>query len=99
VDGPLNPIPGVADLNECSEPEMNDCSENAKCINQVTILPKLTNVSLQILVIAIILKLAILHICNFLTLVVFVWTSFSLSKTSELKGKNSFGIHEGRYKP
>ena len=35
VDGPLNPIPGVADLNECSEPEMNDCSENAKCVNQV----------------------------------------------------------------
>ncbi|XP_040563775.1 uncharacterized protein [Lepeophtheirus salmonis] len=34
VDGPLNPIPGVADLDECTEPEMNDCSERATCINK-----------------------------------------------------------------
>ena len=33
VDGPLNPIPGVADLNECSEPEMHDCAEEAECVN------------------------------------------------------------------
>ena len=25
VDGPLNPIPGVADLDECADPEMHDC--------------------------------------------------------------------------
>jgi len=33
VDGPLNPIPGVADLNECAEPEMHDCHELARCVN------------------------------------------------------------------
>ena len=33
VDGPLNPIPGVADLNECSEPQLHDCHEYADCIN------------------------------------------------------------------
>ena len=33
VDGPLNPIPGVVDLNECSEPSMNDCHEFAECVN------------------------------------------------------------------
>ena len=25
VDGPLNPIPGVADLDECADAEMHDC--------------------------------------------------------------------------
>ena len=25
MDGPLNPIPGVADLDECADPEMHDC--------------------------------------------------------------------------
>ena len=31
----MNPIPGVADLNECAEPEMNDCEEarGSKCLN------------------------------------------------------------------
>lgn len=33
VDGPLNPIPGVVDLNECADPGMNDCHELAECIN------------------------------------------------------------------
>ena len=35
MDGPLNPIPGVADLNECAEPEMHDCDEKmARCVNR-----------------------------------------------------------------
>ena len=35
VDSRLNPIPGVADVNECSEPELNDCDPNAsRCINR-----------------------------------------------------------------
>ena len=25
----LNPIPGVADVNECAEPELHDCDPNA----------------------------------------------------------------------
>lgn len=35
VDARLNPIPGVADVNECAEPELNDCDPNAsRCINR-----------------------------------------------------------------
>lgn len=35
VDSQLNPIPGVADVNECSEPELHDCDANfARCINR-----------------------------------------------------------------
>ncbi|KAG1693486.1 sperm flagellar membrane protein [Nymphon striatum] len=33
VDGPLNPVPGVQDVNECSSPEYNDCGENSECEN------------------------------------------------------------------
>ncbi len=33
VDGPLNPVPGVADLDECAEPTLHDCGENARCVN------------------------------------------------------------------
>ena len=35
VDGRLNPIPGVADVNECSDPLLNDCDPSyARCINR-----------------------------------------------------------------
>lgn len=35
VQGHLNPIPGVADVDECSEPELNDCDPNtSRCINR-----------------------------------------------------------------
>ena len=33
VAGPFNPIPGIEDFNECSEPEYNDCGEFSRCIN------------------------------------------------------------------
>ncbi len=33
VEGSLNAIPRVEDLNECSNNDLNDCSKNAKCIN------------------------------------------------------------------
>ena len=33
VAGPFNPIPGIEDFNECSEPEYNDCGEFSKCVN------------------------------------------------------------------
>ncbi|XP_037079146.1 uncharacterized protein LOC119100141 [Pollicipes pollicipes] len=33
VEGPLNPIPGIQDLNECSGPGLHDCDENAVCSN------------------------------------------------------------------
>ena len=33
VDGSLNAIPRVEDLNECSNNELNDCSKYAKCFN------------------------------------------------------------------
>ncbi|XP_054162289.1 uncharacterized protein LOC128960243 [Oppia nitens] len=33
VDGSLNAIPRVDDLNECSNNELNDCSKHAKCFN------------------------------------------------------------------
>ena len=31
MDGPLNPIPGVADLDECADPEMHDCPVGKRC--------------------------------------------------------------------
>jgi len=34
VSGPFNPIPGVEDFNECSEPEYNDCGDYSVCVNQ-----------------------------------------------------------------
>ncbi|KAF2367714.1 SEA domain [Trinorchestia longiramus] len=34
VDGPLNPIPVVDDVNECSSGSLNDCHEHATCINE-----------------------------------------------------------------
>ena len=34
VDGSLNAVPRVEDLNECSSNEWNDCSKNARCINE-----------------------------------------------------------------
>ena len=33
VSGPFNPIPGVEDFNECSEPEYNDCGDYSLCVN------------------------------------------------------------------
>jgi len=33
VAGPFNPIPGVEDFNECSEPEYNDCGDYSHCVN------------------------------------------------------------------
>jgi len=33
VAGPFNPIPGIEDFNECSEPEYNDCGEFSQCVN------------------------------------------------------------------
>ena len=33
VSGPFNPIPGVEDFNECSEPEYNDCGDYSVCVN------------------------------------------------------------------
>merc|ERR1719400_2308580 len=33
VSGPFNPIPGVEDFNECSEPEYNDCGDFSVCVN------------------------------------------------------------------
>ena len=33
VAGPFNPIPGVEDFNECSEPEYNDCGDYSVCVN------------------------------------------------------------------
>lgn len=33
VAGPLNPIPGIEDFNECSEPEYNDCGDYSVCVN------------------------------------------------------------------
>ena len=35
VDGRLNPVPGVADMDECAEPNLNDCDPIAsRCINR-----------------------------------------------------------------
>lgn len=34
VDGSLNAIPRVEDLNECASNELNDCSKFAKCFNE-----------------------------------------------------------------
>ncbi|KAK4321326.1 hypothetical protein Pmani_007867 [Petrolisthes manimaculis] len=34
VDGPLNPIPDVSDVNECYNPTLHDCNIKATCINQ-----------------------------------------------------------------
>lgn len=34
VDGSLNAIPRVEDLNECSNNELNDCSKYGKCFNE-----------------------------------------------------------------
>ena len=34
VEGSLNAIPRVDDINECSASELNDCSKFAKCINE-----------------------------------------------------------------
>ena len=35
VNGRLNPVPGVADVNECAEPELHDCDPDAgRCINR-----------------------------------------------------------------
>ncbi|XP_018010908.1 uncharacterized protein LOC108668242 isoform X3 [Hyalella azteca] len=34
VDGPLNPIPLVDDVNECSVETLNDCHEHATCLNE-----------------------------------------------------------------
>ena len=33
VAGPFNPIPGIEDFNECSEPEYNDCGDYSVCVN------------------------------------------------------------------
>uniref|UniRef100_A0A0P5IXW4 63 kDa sperm flagellar membrane protein n=1 Tax=Daphnia magna TaxID=35525 RepID=A0A0P5IXW4_9CRUS len=33
IEGLTNPIPAILDLNECGAPELNDCSDNAECIN------------------------------------------------------------------
>ena len=33
VDGPLNPIPGVVDLNECAQDTLHDCHHLANCVN------------------------------------------------------------------
>ena len=35
VAGPFNPIPGIEDFNECSEPEFNDCGEFSRCVNHL----------------------------------------------------------------
>ena len=29
AEGRLNPVPGVADVNECAEPELHDCDPDA----------------------------------------------------------------------
>ncbi|CAG2162099.1 unnamed protein product [Oppiella nova] len=34
VEGSLNAIPRVEDLNECSNTDLNDCSKHAKCVNE-----------------------------------------------------------------
>ncbi|XP_042242419.1 uncharacterized protein LOC121879718 isoform X2 [Homarus americanus] len=34
VDGPLNPIPDVSDVNECNEATLHDCHVHASCINE-----------------------------------------------------------------
>lgn len=34
VDGPLNPIPDVSDVNECNDPTLYDCHPDASCINE-----------------------------------------------------------------
>nr|XP_045594534.1 mucin-12-like isoform X4 [Procambarus clarkii] len=34
VDGPLNPIPDVSDVNECNEESLHDCHPDATCINE-----------------------------------------------------------------
>ncbi|XP_066953247.1 uncharacterized protein [Macrobrachium rosenbergii] len=34
VDGPLNPIPDVSDVNECNDPLLYDCHPDATCINE-----------------------------------------------------------------
>ncbi|XP_067143608.1 uncharacterized protein [Centruroides vittatus] len=33
VDGPLNPVPAIEDLNECADASLNDCSSNGYCKN------------------------------------------------------------------
>lgn len=33
VDGPLNPVPAIEDLNECADSNLNDCSSNGHCEN------------------------------------------------------------------
>ena len=35
VAGPFNPIPGIEDFNECSEPEFNDCGEFSRYVNRL----------------------------------------------------------------
>ncbi|XP_037788897.1 LOW QUALITY PROTEIN: SH3 domain-containing protein C23A1.17-like [Penaeus monodon] len=34
VDGPLNPVPEVADINECNDPKLHDCHSDATCVNE-----------------------------------------------------------------
>ncbi|XP_063879067.1 uncharacterized protein LOC135110561 isoform X1 [Scylla paramamosain] len=34
VDGTLNPIPDVSDINECNEATLHDCHSSATCINR-----------------------------------------------------------------
>ncbi|XP_071536445.1 uncharacterized protein [Panulirus ornatus] len=34
VDGPLNPVPDVSDVNECGDASLHDCHRHATCINQ-----------------------------------------------------------------
>lgn len=34
VAGPFNPIPGIEDFNECTEPEYNDCGDYSVCVNR-----------------------------------------------------------------
>ncbi|CAL4066926.1 unnamed protein product [Meganyctiphanes norvegica] len=34
VDGPLNPIPEISDVNECADPILHDCHADAYCVNQ-----------------------------------------------------------------
>ncbi|XP_063588470.1 mucin-5AC-like isoform X2 [Penaeus indicus] len=34
VDGPLNPVPEVADIDECKDPKLHDCHSDAICVNE-----------------------------------------------------------------
>ncbi|XP_042856934.1 mucin-5AC-like [Penaeus japonicus] len=34
VDGPLNPVPEVADIDECNDPKLHDCHSDATCVNE-----------------------------------------------------------------